>query len=445
MKHHRKEVEETVEQAQLALKEAQAELMREQKADAAVFVENTPEKPSNRTAYPYPFEAVSSKSKVILQPRFGSHRPSKNAVFAFAEGYGLEVYVTFVESLKLTGYDGDVVFAVSSEEDMKPDVADYLKYYDNSDSNGLNVISYALPWECYTKGGERILSTNNKGRGSTTNNGFSDCQVHGIYSTEDGVSPAKDPRIARPVATARYEMYWIWSRQYEATSHVLILDVRDSYFQSNPFEFEQSTISSDSCRLDLFEENREAVNIGKSSYNSKWIKSAYGKDAFESMAEKPVICSGSSMGSKNAIELYSTAMVAQFDKTKCKQVGCDQGFHNYLYYDPSARFNGVLVENGCQINVHKQGDGAVNNLAAMRNTSLRSQGVLITRNLTGNDGDTVIEKQVKFDDDSVVVNQEGSTLSPVMHQFDRDKELKLIIRKRTQLLTKLWQVSRTKT
>lgn len=422
----------------MALKEAQAELAREKEADAAIIVEHAPKGSLNRIAYPYPYEAVSLKSKVILQPHFGSHRPSTNAVFAFAEGYGLEVYATFVESLKLTGYEGDVVFAVSSVEDMKPDVADYLKSYDNSHGDGLNVVSYALPWECYTKGGERILPTNNKGRGSTTNNGFSDCHLHGIYSTEDGVSPAKDPRIARPVATARYEMYWIWSRQYEATSRILILDVRDSYFQSNPFQFERSPSSNDSCTLDLYEENREAVNIGKSSYNSKWIKTAYGKDAFESMSEKPVICSGSTMGSKHAIELYSVAMVAQFDETKCKQVGCDQGFHNYLFYDPTARFNSVLVENGCQMHVYKQGEGAVNNLAAMRNTSLRSQGVLITRKVNQNDATTA---SVKFDDDSIVVNQDGTTMSPVIHQFDRDNELKLVIRKRTKILAMQWRNS----
>jgi hypothetical protein len=156
------------------------------------------------------------------------------------------------------------------------------------------------------------------------------------------------------------------------------------------------------------------------------------------MAEKPVICSGSSIGSKHAIELYSVAMVTQFDETKCKQVGCDQGFHNYLFYDPSARFNNVLLENGCQIHVYKQGEGAVNNLAAMRNSSLRSQGVLITRKANENDG---VTGSVKFDDDSVVVNHDGGTMSPVIHQFDRDNELKLIIRKRTKILTTRWQNS----
>ncbi|KAL7514188.1 hypothetical protein ACHAXN_011417 [Cyclotella atomus] len=440
--HHRHEIEAKVEQARKALEEAQAQLAVEIKQSTETSItadtmerstrgttgDTTKDDPNRTNVYPYPYETISPKSKVLLQPTFGSHRANKNAVFAFAEGYPLDVYVTFVESLKLTGFDGDVVFAVSSESEMKRDVADYLKSYSDSNVDGIQVISYSLPWECYRKNGARILSTNGKGTGSTTNNGFSDCQIHGIYSNEDG-SPANDPRTARPVATARYEMYWIWSLQYEASSRILILDVRDSYFQSNPFVFfEQSATSDHECSLDLFEENREAVNIGKSSYNSKWVKTAYGNNIYETMSDKPVICSGSTMGGQKAIELYTRATVAQFDKNKCKQVGCDQGFHNFLYYDPSGVFNSELTKNKCKVNVHKQGEGAVNNLAAMRTSSLRSQGVLIDGNGS-------------FEDGFAVVNSD-KTLSPVVHQFDRDNELKGIIRNRTRLLVKKWAQSR---
>mmetsp|Transcript_7549 Transcript_7549/g.12203 ORF Transcript_7549/g.12203 Transcript_7549/m.12203 type:complete len:133 (+) Transcript_7549:1-399(+) len=130
------------------------------------------------------------------------------------------------------------------------------------------------------------------------------------------------------------------------------------------------------------------------------------------------------MGSQRAIELYSIAMVAQFDKTKCKQVGCDQGFHNYLYYEGGLK--PFLESHDCTINVHRQGDGAVNNLAAMRNSPLRDQGVVI-------DG--------KANDGIVVVNNDKSTPSPVVHQFDRDKELKVALRKKTSSMLAQWRSS----
>ena len=272
-------------------------------------------------SFSIPSDAASETSKVILQPTFGSHRDTNAVVFAFAEGYDLNVYITFIESLKSTGFKGDVVLSISHVDGMKNGVEEYLRWYSQQPDDTLRVISYALQWECYKKSGTRILPTNNEGRGSTTNHGFSDCKIHGLYSSGKDNRPADDPRDARPVATARYELYWIWSKQYTATSSILIVDVRDTFFQSNPFTFTSSSppsLESESCKLDLFEENFAAVDIGRSQYNSRWIKSAYGQNVLKLIEKQPVICSGSTMGTQFAIELYSMAMVAQFDRTKCK-------------------------------------------------------------------------------------------------------------------------------
>ena len=114
---------------------------------------------ANAPSFPLPSEAVSASSQIILQPTFGIHRPNQNAVFAFAEGYDLGVYITFIESLKQTNYTGDVVLAVSHVEGMKDGVAEYLKWYskqEQADDNSIRVISYAMEWECYKKSGVRI-------------------------------------------------------------------------------------------------------------------------------------------------------------------------------------------------------------------------------------------------------------------------------------------------
>ena len=377
-----------------------------------------------------PQEAVGVDAKVLLRPTMGVHRPSSNAVFAFAEGYDLKVYVTFIESLKQTGFVGDVVLAVSETKKMKPSVLDYLKWYTERDEKSLRIVGYALDWQCLTKNGDKIKGSQ---RGSTVNHGFSDCKLDGMWTNRDG-TPAEDPREARPVATARYELYYIWSKQYHERSKILVIDSRDTYFQA-PFSFESSAAPklrgahlpdnvSDSCRLDLFEENREAVDIGKSKYNSRWIKSAYGQATLKKMESKPVICSGSTMGSQAAIEHYSSAMVAQFDKTKCKAVGCDQGMHNYLYYEGG--LESWLQSKGCSTHVHEQGSGAVNNLAALRQTSLRDQGILKVQDGSGSD-------------DIFVANNDGKA-SPILHQYDRDDELKKTIQKRATMLLKGWKV-----
>ena len=67
------------------------------------------------------------------------------------------------------------------------------------------------------------------------NGGMSDCRMKGMFSSEDG-KPLDDPREPRPVATARYELYWAWAQHYEAHSQILLIDSRDTIFQKNPFE-----------------------------------------------------------------------------------------------------------------------------------------------------------------------------------------------------------------
>ena len=146
------------------------------------------------------------------------------------------------------------------------------------------------------------------------------------------------------------------------------------------------------------QENAEVGNIGKSSFNSRWLKQAYGQDKVQPFFDKPIICSGSTMGQQVAMEPYLRAMVAQFDDTKCKLKGCDQGFHNYLYYSNSlSGLKGVrsIVE-------FEQGKGLINNLGMLRVKPLREWGLL--------------------DDNNTVLNWDGS-VSAVAHQFDRDDEL----------------------
>ena len=121
-------------------------------------------------------------------------------------------------------------------------------------------------------------------------------------------------------------------------------------------------------------------------------------DKVQSFFDKPIICSGSTMGQKVAMEPYLRAMVAQFDETKCKLKGCDQGFHNYLYYS-----NSLLPLTGVkEVKVFEQGTGIINNLGVLRTKPLREWGIL--------------------NDENTVLNWDKS-VSAVAHQFDRDDEL----------------------
>ena len=364
---------------------------------------------SNRTSFPPPSQLASPNAQVILQPTHGDHNADADAVFGFAEGYRLNTYVGFVESLKATGYRGDVVLSVSSTDRLATGVQKYL----DADHGDINLVYYAIDWTCWKKNGDKIAA---RGGRTTTNNGFSDCQINGLYG--DGSKVLDDPRQPRPVATARYELYWVFCLRYARYSRILLIDVRDTYFQRSPFDdLPVTTDNGDGGGrsggiLRLYEENATpssaAANIGKSNYNSRWIRGAYGQAMLSQMKERPVVCSGSTIGDAVAIEAYLRAMVAQFDTTGCKQVGCDQGMHNYLYYSNS--LNGV--EGIGEVITYEQGEGVVNNLAAMRNSPLRQQDVLVDGN---------------------VVNWDNS-ISAVAHQYDRDKELERLIKDRVSIV-----------
>lgn len=162
------------------------------------------------------------------------------------------------------------------------------------------------------------------------------------------------------------------------------------------------------------------TNLGDSSYNRGWLTKAYGLEAVSQFFESPVVCSGSTMGEQVAIETYLCAMVAEFDRTKCKMKGCDQGFHNYLYYSHKL----VGATGIGSIEVHSQGNGIINNLGVMRTKPLSEWGVL--------------------DVDTKKVYNWDKSLSPVVHQFDRDEDLNKIIKEKKKDFMNNWKERRIK-
>ena len=178
-----------------------------------------------RMSYPYP--SLDETIKPIIKPTFGSHRPHVDAVFALAEGYELKIYVLFIESLRRSGFTGDVVLSVSSLDQLKQGVEDYLRSFSTAEGEeGINIVAYTVSWTCF-EGDEKTVA---KG----ANEGQRKCKLNGMYADSDG-NIVDDPYDARPVATARYELYWAWSLHYGSNNWIMLIDSRDAYFQTNPF------------------------------------------------------------------------------------------------------------------------------------------------------------------------------------------------------------------
>jgi hypothetical protein len=102
------------------------------------------------THIPPPTSLIPS-GVAVEEPKIGQHRTEKDAVVAFAAEYTLESFVTFIESLRETGFEGDVVLAVSSIDLKNPGIYEYL-----SSSEG--VVVYSPNRTCYNLEGEAVES-----------------------------------------------------------------------------------------------------------------------------------------------------------------------------------------------------------------------------------------------------------------------------------------------
>ena len=378
-----------------------------------------------------------------------------DSIFAMALGSTIQDIILFVTSLRTTGFVGDVVLGVlpNSHRDMSQELWDYLLSI-NKDYNAgvsddgqqkkkkMNVIVYTLS-----------LYVNPRQTKSYRHG-------HSFYYNTTSQQYIGDVRpFYRTLSQLRYEHYASWLFSFHNIEHqnhnykkyygrIMLTDLRDVYFQKNPFN-ELPSHTEMKNTLMVFEEYPRKIIDQR--WNREWIRTARGRNALKEIGEiNNVLCSGTTIGGYNAIATYLIHMIRSFDESpQCNHVtGCDQGHHNFLVYsgllthkstttDEVYRIQGSLLPSPIsKIIVGKQGYSIVNTLGLLAKredihhkgeqiiTPLRSLGIL--------DNET-----------DHVLNWDGS-LSPVFHQYDRDRELKSIIDQRGKNLVRQWKQRRKK-
>ena len=124
----------------------------------------------------------------------------------------------------------------------------------------------------------------------------------------------------------RYEVYLKIITKFKKLSRVMISDVRDVYFQRDPFKNKLF------YRLNFFLEDKF---IKDCPTNSKWINRIYGSKELNKLNNKYISCSGITLGFKKNMIQYLKSMVFQIKNNKYltlnpKSKGWDQGNHNYV-------------------------------------------------------------------------------------------------------------------
>jgi hypothetical protein len=142
-----------------------------------------------------------------------------------------------------------------------------------------------------------------------------------------GVKLMRFPRslfASRHFQVARYQHYraFLTRCSYE---RVLLSDVRDVLFQRDPFEIAQE-------HPILFAVERKM--IADCPYNSMWIDRLIGTTERLEINQKPVICSGTTLGTLSSIRDYLDRFTQEADRYSraLSVIGIDQGIHNLLIH-----------------------------------------------------------------------------------------------------------------
>jgi len=140
---------------------------------------------------------------------------------------------------------------------------------------------------------------------------------------------------------------------------ILISDVRDVFFQDDPFlssPFGSQYFLEPNYDLLLFSEGLNDISIkGNATLrntrgNFRWLMNIYGEEKARLLGENAVLCSGTTIGTKAGMQYYTRAILYEgfqclkrnprkFDGKRghvCSG-GADQGFHNFLFW------NGLLL------------------------------------------------------------------------------------------------------
>ena len=227
------------------------------------------EKPKGKP-WPSPMEIFGPNAALKLVPLFGAIRPEKDAVFSFAGGVPFNNLVRFVGSLLATGFDGDIVIAVSQKHELDAKILEYVEHH----SKHSHLVVYQAELVC-----KKIKMKTR-------------CKLYKMFAHKDIGGYLPDPRPHREIAQLRFEYYWAWSTQYSPSSRLFLVDSGDLMFQGNPFPYLPDSMEK---RLMVFEESN-LKNIGDEANNRLWLREGHERKYLHSMGKENVVCAGTIAG-----------------------------------------------------------------------------------------------------------------------------------------------------
>ena len=88
-------------------------------------------------------------------------------------------------------------------------------------------------------------------------------------------------------------------------------------------------------------------------YNTAWIKVCFGEEVLKAFMGKSISCAGLTFASGRFVLQYLRTVIESMKKAKCRELGIDQGTHNYVVHSnliPEAKF--IPFHNPHVVNMH---------------------------------------------------------------------------------------------
>jgi hypothetical protein len=240
---------------------------------------------------------------------------ARDVILATAEGYEWATLEPFVETLRSTTFDGDVVlFAAKMDDATRARLEDA----------GIEVV------RARRSRFERLIagfdSSPRLGSRLRWPPGRSFLGAVGARTLDPTDGAAHAASILAPPEIARYFWYRAHLLEHRARyRNVMLSDARDVVFRGDPFAF----VVGDSVHFFL---ESEDVRIGDSSFNRSWLETAYGDELLEELRDQPISCSGVTIGSSEGVRAYLEVMVSELSRLKRHVHGIDQGVHNVVVH-----------------------------------------------------------------------------------------------------------------
>ena len=188
---------------------------------------------------------------------------------------------SFTQSLRNTGYTGDIVVATVSTLTLADGIIDVFKKTD--------CIMYPVDLSCTS------MSTTSSDHRSTTSaiyDVLQRCQFRGVAGT------------GYPIPLIRYYLYIWWATLYDSNAIILLTDFSDVLFQSNPFEYITHIWTHPKYQLTVFQEAFPNRMLYRNRLNKGFIEECYGSNVVQSIGHNPISSVGTVLGVKDAVFAY---------------------------------------------------------------------------------------------------------------------------------------------